>query len=83
MVGIVELRELKLYGLFKVHINHSGLYWDNHVFDLLVLPCLEMTFYQRLQGSFMYHWGSRCKVVVKVPEIMEGGMSGESAEKSQ
>ena len=30
-------------------------YWDNHVFDLLVWPCLEMTFYQCLQASFTCH----------------------------
>ena len=38
--------------MFNVHINRSGSYWDIHVFDLLVWPCLEMTFYQHLQGSF-------------------------------
>ena len=30
-------------------------YWDIHVFHLWVWPCLEMTFYQRLQGSFTCH----------------------------
>ena len=49
---------VKLFGMFYVHINRSGSYWDIHVFDLLVSPCLEMTFYQRLQGSFTCHWGS-------------------------
>ena len=43
--------------MFNVHINRSGSYLDNHVFDLLFWPCLEMTFYQRLQGFFTCHWG--------------------------
>ena len=50
--------QLKLFGMFNVHINRSGSYWDNHVLDLSAWPCLEITLYQRLQGSFMCHWGS-------------------------
>ena len=34
----------QLVGLFNVHINPSGSYWDNHVFDLRVWPCLEWPF---------------------------------------
>ena len=36
---------LKLFGLFNIHISHSGSCWDNHVFDLLFWPCLEMIFF--------------------------------------
>ena len=52
------LIKLKLFGLFNVYINCSGSYWDNHVFDILVWSCLEITFYQCLQGSFTCHWRS-------------------------
>ena len=31
--GLTHL-ELKLFGLFNFHINPSGSYWDNQVFDL-------------------------------------------------
>ena len=27
--------KVKLFGLLNVHINHSGSYWDNHIFYLL------------------------------------------------
>ena len=33
--GLLKIDKLKLFGLFNVHANPSGSYWDNHVFDLL------------------------------------------------
>ena len=64
---------VRLFGMFNIHINHSGSYWYIHVFDLVVWPCLEMTFYQCLHGSFSCHWRSkwhRTAIVVIIWVIM-------------
>ena len=49
---------IQLFGFFNVHINRSGSCWDNHVFDLLVRPRLEMILYQCLQVAFTSDWGT-------------------------
>ena len=39
---------LELFGLFNVHINRSGSYWDNHIFPYYFDLGLEMAYYQHL-----------------------------------
>ena len=61
------LRELKLFGLFNVNTNCSGSHWDNHVFDLVFWPCLEITYYQRFQGFYVplgIHWHGTTIIVI-------------------
>ena len=33
----LQMKELKLFGFFNDHFNHSRSYWDNHIFFLINL----------------------------------------------